>query len=236
VDDCDALLYRTGDLARWLPDGTVEFLGRTDRQIKIRGFRIEPGEIEAVLERRPEIRAAAVVDRQDPRDETRLVAYFVADGTLPDASKLRLSVSEHVPNYMIPSVYMPVGELPLTPNGKVDVEALPEPEWETISGGEEFVPPRTETERRVAEIWSSVLSVTEIGVHDNFFAVGGHSLLAMQVISRLRDELGVTLTLRAIFDAPTVVELAAEVDRAEAASPVVAAPTLVRVERSGLRR
>jgi amino acid adenylation domain-containing protein len=236
VDDRDALLYRTGDLARWLPDGTVEFLGRTDRQIKIRGFRIEPGEIEAVLERRPEIRAAAVVDRQDPRDETRLVAYFVADGTLPDASKLRLSVSEHVPNYMIPSVYMPVGELPLTPNGKVDVEALPEPEWETISGGEEFVPPRTETERRVAEIWSSVLSVTEIGVHDNFFAVGGHSLLAMQVISRLRDELGVTLTLRAIFDAPTVVELAAEVDRAEAASPVVAAPTLVRVERSGLRR
>jgi acyl carrier protein len=130
---------------------------------------------------------------------------------------------------------MPVDELPLTPNGKVDHGALPEPEWETIGGGEEFVPPQTETERRVVEIWGDVLSVAEIGVHDNFFSLGGHSLLAMQVMSRLHDEFGVSLTLRTIFDAPTVVKLAAEVDRAEAASPL-AAPTLVRVERTGLRR
>jgi amino acid adenylation domain-containing protein len=230
-----ALLYRTGDRARWLPDGTIDFLGRTDRQIKLRGFRIEPGEIEAVLERRPEIQAAAVVDRQAPGDETRLVAYIVTDGARPDADDLRTHLAEHVPNYMIPSVYMPVDELPLTPNGKVDHGALPEPEWETIGGGEEFVPPQTETERRVVEIWGDVLSVAEIGVHDNFFSLGGHSLLAMQVMSRLHDEFGVSLTLRTIFDAPTVVKLAAEVDRAEAASPL-AAPTLVRVERTGLRR
>jgi amino acid adenylation domain-containing protein len=232
----DGLLYRTRDLARWLPDGTIDFLGRTDRQIKIRGFRIEPGEIEAVLERRPEIRAAAVVDRRAPGNETRLVAYIVAEGARPDADDLRTHLAEHVPSYMIPSVYMPVNELPLTPNGKVDHDALPEPEWATISGAEEFFPPQTETERRVAEIWGDVLSVGEIGVHDNFFSLGGHSLLAMQVMSRLHDEFGVSLTLRTIFDAPTVVELAAQVDRAEAASPVIPAPTLGRVERSGSRR
>jgi amino acid adenylation domain-containing protein len=232
-DEPDALLYRTGDLARWLADGTIDFLGRTDRQIKIRGFRIEPGEIEAVLERQPEIRAAAVVDRIDPRGEPRLVAYVDAEGTVPDPGDLRAHLSGHVPNYMIPSVYVPVDALPLTPNGKVDLDALPDPSWETMSGGSEFVAPQTETERRIAEIWSGVLSVPEVGIHDNFFALGGHSLLAMQVMSRLSDELGATLALRAIFDAPTVLELAAEVERAGAVSPAVAAPALVRVERTG---
>jgi amino acid adenylation domain-containing protein len=232
-DEAGALLYRTGDRARWLADGTIDFLGRTDRQIKIRGFRIEPGEIETVLERSPTIRAAAVVDRLDSRGETRLVAYIDADGPAPDAADLRAFLSEHVPNYMIPSAYVSVEELPLTPNGKVDRDALPEPQWDQESASEEFVAPRSASERGIADIWSKVLSVNDIGVHDNFFALGGHSLLAMKVISRVQDELGATLTLRAIFDAPTLVELAAEVDRVAAAPAATAEPpALVRVRRA----
>jgi amino acid adenylation domain-containing protein len=231
-DEPGALLYRTGDRARWLLDGMIDFLGRTDRQIKIRGFRIEPGEIEAVLEHHSAIRAAAVVDRLGSRGETRLVAYIDADGPAPDAADLRAFLSDHVPSYMIPSAYVNVDELPLTPNGKVDRDALPEPEWDLVGASEEFIAPRTETERGIADIWSSVLSVRDIGIHDNFFALGGHSLLAMQVISRVRDELGVTLTLRAIFDAPSVLELAVEVERAQAAPAVTEPPALVRVRRS----
>jgi amino acid adenylation domain-containing protein len=230
-----ALLYRTGDLARWLTDGTIDFLGRTDRQIKIRGFRIEPGEIEAVLERRPELRAAAVVDRQDPRGETRLVAYLEATNGVPAPAALREHLAEHVPNYMVPSAFVQVSALPLTPNGKVDVSALPEPDWEVATATEEFVAPRTETERRVAAVWGRVLSVESIGTHDNFFALGGHSLLAMQVVSRLHDEFGVPLTLRAVFDTPTVEELAAEVDRLTAAGATPSPPPLVAVRRARTR-
>jgi amino acid adenylation domain-containing protein len=232
-DDPSALLYRTGDLARWLPDGTIDFLGRTDRQIKIRGFRIEPGEVEAVLERRPEIRAAAVVDRDDARGEPRLVAYLDAAGDV-DATRLRDYLAEHVPNYMIPSAYVRVDELPLTPNGKVDLDALPTPEWDDAVAAEAFVAPQTETEARVAKVWSAVTSADRIGINDNFFALGGHSLLAMQVVSRLRDELGAALTLRAIFDFPTVRELAAEIDRARAeAAPAPGPPALTRLARPG---
>jgi amino acid adenylation domain-containing protein len=233
-DEAGALLYRTGDLARWLPDGTIDFLGRTDRQLKIRGFRIEPGEIEAVLERHPEVRAAAVIDREDPHGETRLVAYYEATSPAPEASDLRAFIADHVPNYMIPSAYVALGELPQTPNGKVDRDALPAPEWDRAAAADEFVAPRTDSERRVAEIWATVLSVEQIGINDNFFALGGHSLLAMQVMSRLRDQLGVALTLRAIFDSPTVMELAAVVDSAEQAEPEPQAPALVRVQRAGL--
>jgi acyl carrier protein len=159
------------------------------------------------------------------------VAYIDADGPAPDAADLRAYLSEHVPNYMIPSAYVSVEELPLTPNGKVDRDALPEPEWDQESASEEFVAPRTASERGIADIWSKVLSVHDIGIHDNFFALGGHSLLAMKVISRVQDELGAKLTLRAIFDAPTVVELAAEVDRAKAAPAPIEPPPLVRVRR-----
>ena len=231
-DEPSARMYRTGDLARWLADGTIEFIGRSDRQLKIRGFRIEPGEIEAVLERHSAIRAAVVVDRLDSHGETRLVAYIDADGPAPEAADLRAFLSDHVPHYMVPSAYVNVDELPLTPNGKVDRDALPEPRWDQDSAFGKFVAPRTETERGIADIWSKVLSVGEIGIHDNFFALGGHSLLAMRVMSRVRDELGVTLTVRAIFDAPTVMELAAEVDRLGATPAVIEPPALVRVTRT----
>jgi amino acid adenylation domain-containing protein len=228
-----ALLYRTGDLARWLPDGTIDFLGRTDRQIKIRGFRIEPGEIEAVLERHPAIRSAAVVDREDQRGEIRLVAYTEALTLAPEAADLRAYLSDHVPNYMIPSAFVTVDELPHTPNGKVDRDALPEPEWDRAAAADEFVAPRTDTERQVAQIWTGVLSVAEIGVNDNFFALGGHSLIAMQVMSRVRDELGVALTLRTIFDAPTVAQLALAVESSQSQPATPSAPALVRVQRTG---
>jgi hypothetical protein len=132
---------------------------------------------------------------------------------------------------MVPSTVTTLEAFPLTPNGKVDRKALPEPSWDQERSSEEFLAPRTETERGIAEIWSNVLSVRQIGIHDNFFALGGHSLLAMKVISRLHDALGVTLTLSAIFEAPSVMELAAEVDRAEARA-VPAPPALVRVARS----
>jgi amino acid adenylation domain-containing protein len=232
-DQPGARLYRTGDLVRWLPDGGIEFLGRTDRQLKIRGFRIEPGEIEAVLERHPDVRGAAVIDRTDPGGEARLVAYLEASELTPDPSELRRFVSDQVPNYMVPSAYVMLAQLPLTPNGKVDRDSLPEPEWSRAAVSDEFVAPRSETERRIAAIWSAVLSVEEIGVRDNFFSLGGHSLLAMQVVGRLRDELGVTLTLRAIFDTPTVAVLAGVVDEAEHTAPSQEQPALVRLDRTG---
>ncbi|MDQ6605513.1 MAG: amino acid adenylation domain-containing protein [Actinomycetota bacterium] len=231
----EPLLYRTGDLARWLPDGTIDFLGRTDRQLKIRGFRIEPGEIEAVLERHPSVRAAALVDREDPSGETRLVAYVQSTGPEPEAKDLRAFAADHVPNYMIPSAYVMLDELPQTPNGKVDRDALPDPAWDQATAVDEFVAPRTETERRLAEIWGAVLTVDQIGINDNFFALGGHSLLAMRVMSRVREDLGVTLLLRSIFDTPTIIELAEAVDKHVDDTPSPQ-PALVRVARPPIRQ
>ncbi len=227
-----ALLYRTGDQARWLADGAIDFLGRTDRQIKIRGFRIEPGEIEAVLEQHPRVRSAAVIDRPDPRGETRLVGYFEPLGEAPDLGELRALLGERVPNYMIPSAFAAVDELPYTPNGKVDRDALPDPEWaQHTRAAEEFIAPRTDTERRLVEIWSSVLSVDEISIEDDFFALGGHSLTAMRVMSRVQDEFGVKLLLRAVFDHPTVAALAEAID---AAAPAPA--SVVELTPSPIRR
>jgi amino acid adenylation domain-containing protein len=235
-----ALLYRTGDRARWLPDGTIDFLGRTDRQIKIRGFRIEPGEIEAVLERHPSVQAAAITDRQDEAGQARLAAYIVLGepgGELP-AGELRALVAEHLPAYMVPAAWVVLDILPLTPNGKVDLDALPEPDFDRTAVGDEFVAPETESEQRLAAIWSEVLDVERVGVNDNFFALGGHSLLAMKVMSRVRDELQVPMTLRSIFDSPTVGELAKIVDEQSQAkvAEVVAPPVLGRVARTEFRR
>src|SRR5579875_2843872 len=227
-----ALLYRTGDLARWLPDGAIDFLGRTDRQIKIRGFRIEPGEIEAVLERHPQVRSAAVLDRPDPRGETRLVGYIEPLGEAPDPGELRTFLGERVPNYMVPSTFATLAELPYTPNGKVDRGALPEPEWDQHTHTSEASrPPRTETERRLAEIWKSVLSVSEISVDDDFFALGGHSLMAMRVMSRVQEEFGVKLLLRAVFDHPTVAALAEAIDAAAPAPAAADEPAPAPIRR-----
>jgi amino acid adenylation domain-containing protein len=210
-----ALLYRTGDLARWLPDGTIDFLGRTDRQIKIRGFRIEPGEVESVLESRPEIRAAAVVDRVDPHGERRLVAYVDVTGGDLDVVAVRDHLAEHVPNYMIPAAYAVVDELPLTPNGKVNYEALPEPAWEDAAVSHEFVAPRNETEQRLAEVWEDVVGVSRVGIHDDFFELGGHSLMAVRLFAEIDRRLGVRLPLSSLFETATIAGLAELVQRDE---------------------
>jgi len=213
-DDPDARLYRTGDLARWLPDGTVDFIGRTDRQIKVRGFRIEPGEIESVLERHPGVHAAAVTDRQDEGGHARLVAYLTPGDSEAALGfdELRSLVAEHLPAYMIPAAWVLVDEMPLTPNGKVDLDALPEPEFDRSATTEELVLPRTETERALASIWSQVLGVDEIGVYDNFFALGGHSLLAVRLFAQIERELGVRVPLATLFQTATIAGIVEMVD------------------------
>ena len=232
--DPGSRLYRTGDLARWLPDGTVEFLGRADRQLKIRGFRIEPGEVEAILERQPTVRAAAVVPWERREGDTQLVAYYEPVG--PDdevkRAELRELLMAELPAFMVPSALIPVAAFPLTPNGKVDRAALPEPETGDFAEPAS-APLQTETEFAVADLWREVLDTEVTGASDNFFSLGGHSLLAARVISRINAQMGVNLTIRAVFEAPTVAALAAAIDLARVSGPAeLAAPTLKRLDRA----
>jgi amino acid adenylation domain-containing protein len=199
-------LYRTGDQVRWLADGAVEFLGRRDGQVKVRGFRIEPGEIEAALAEHPAVREAAVVAREDAQGERRLVAYVAADGD-PD---LRGHLEGKLPAHMVPSAWVFLDALPLTANGKVDRRALPAPEAPRAEHG--YVAPRTPSEEAVAAIWREVLGVERVGVHDDFFLLGGHSLSATRVVSRLRQQLGAELSLAVVFECSTLEALAAAVD------------------------
>ena len=209
----DAKAYRTGDRARFLPDGRIEFLGRVDQQVKIRGFRVEPGEIEATLLRHPGVRQAAVVV-QGALDDLRLAAYVVASPQ-PSAEELRSFAGEWLPEYMIPSAFVMLDALPLTASGKVDRQALPDPATSNLRPGHEHVPPRTEVEHEIAEIWQELLGVEEVGVTDDFFALGGHSLLATQMITRIRRHHG-NVPLRALFVAPTIAALAEAVGAAQA--------------------
>jgi amino acid adenylation domain-containing protein len=229
-------LYRTGDLARWLPDGNIEFLGRADRQVKIRGFRIEPGEVEALLERHHAVRAAAVVPWERRPGDVQLIAYYEPSGPEPpDTDVLRDTLASELPAFMMPSAFISVAAFPVTPNGKVDRAALPRPE------SADFVNPvseplQTEMEFMVAKLWNEVLDVEVSGANDNFFALGGHSLLAARVVSRLNGQAGVDLTLRAIFEAPTVGALASLIDRrlVEGESNL-SGPALKRIDRTRYR-
>jgi amino acid adenylation domain-containing protein len=206
-DEPQARLYKTGDLARYLPDGNIQFLVRRDHQVKIRGFRIEIGEIEAVLSQHPDVREAVVIARDDQPGNKRLVAYVVPNQELgATASELRRLLKEKLPDYMVPSAFVILKEMPLTPNGKVDRRGLPAPDSSQRSLETSFVPPRTPTEALLAAIWSDILGL-EVGIHDNFFEVGGHSLQATQVISRLREAFCVELPLRRLFESPTIAEL-----------------------------
>jgi amino acid adenylation domain-containing protein len=202
-------MYSTGDLARWLPDGTIEFLGRADEQVKIRGFRVEPAEIEEALRRLPAVREAAVVAREEASGDKRLVGYVVSDGSV-SSEQLRAHVAEWVPDFMVPSAFALLDELPRTPSGKIDRLALPEPEAAAASA-EEFVAPRTPMEEKVAAIWADVLNVQQVGIHDDFFALGGHSLLATQIVAQIRTDFSVELPLHSLFSSPTVESLAAAV-------------------------
>ena len=207
-----ATLYRTGDRVRTLPDGNIEFLGRTDRQVKVRGYRIELGEIEAVLTQHPLVRQTVVV----PRGE-RFVAYVVSkNSAVANTEDMRQHLRQRLPDYMLPSAIVVLRSFPTTANGKVDVGALPDPDDEKPRL---VVGPRTQTEQELAGIWTELLKAGEISVHDNFFELGGHSLLATQVISRIRKVFNKKLPLRAIFDCPTIAKLAPAIETAAYADP-----------------
>jgi len=213
------IFYKTGDLARWLPDGNVEFLGRTDHQVKIRGFRIELGEIEAQIQGYAGIKEVVVLAKEDRKAEKYLCAYLVSD-VEPVISELRDYLSKELPGYMIPSHFVPLEKIPLNPNGKIDLKGLPEP---GLDGGGSYVPPRDEIERKLVDLWSQILrrdalhasplhasplhasqSQTSIGIHDDFFRLGGHSLNATVLVSKIHKELNAAVPLVEIFRTPTV--------------------------------
>ena len=201
-------MYRTGDLVRWDGDGQLEFVGRADNQVKIRGFRVEPGEIEAVLGRHPGVAEAVVIARQDTAGPKRLVAYVMpATNSFVTPAELREHTAKALPGYMIPAAFVVMGEWPLSPNGKLDRRALPAPDWGAVIHGE-YVPPRTDAERVVAGIWAAVLDVEQVGRQDDFFALGGDSILGIHVVSRISAAFGVQLPARAVFDTRTVARLA----------------------------
>jgi non-ribosomal peptide synthase protein (TIGR01720 family) len=201
-------LYRTGDLARWLPTGEVEYLGRMDSQVKVRGFRIELGEVEAALLRHDGVREAAVVAREDVPGEKRLVAYVVArEGSAPQAAELRGFLQKGLPDYMVPSAFVPLKALPLTSNGKLDRRALPAPDHSHDGASAAYIAPRTEAERQLAAIWQELLRVERVGVHDNFFELGGDSILSIQIVSKAH-QLGLRLSPKHLFQYHTIAELA----------------------------
>ncbi|HET7460432.1 MAG TPA: condensation domain-containing protein, partial [Longimicrobium sp.] len=223
-------LYRTGDLGRYRPDGAVEPAGRADQQVKVRGFRVELGEVESALASHPAIRAAAVIAREIGAGDRGLVAYWApVDGAVePDAAALRAHLKALLPEYMVPSAYVRLDRLPLTANGKLDRRALPEPE--AAANESRSAAPRTPTEEILAQIWAEVLRVDSVGVDDDFFALGGHSLLATRLLARVQNALGVVLPLRAVFEGPTVAQLAARVEEMRRAGlPVL--PPVVPVDR-----
>jgi len=206
-------LYRTGDLVRQLPDGEIAFLGRVDEQIKIRGFRIEPAEIVKVLDEHPAVQASVVVAREIGSGDKQLVAYFVpATKTQPTLSELRNFIAKQLPDYMVPATFVKLRNLPLNHSGKVDRSALPVPGAENVLRDNTFVAPRNPIEEKIAAILAALLGVEQVSVDDNFFLIGGHSLLGTQLIGNIRDAFGIELSLLRLFDAPTVAMLSDQVE------------------------
>jgi aspartate racemase len=202
----NARLYRTGDLARYLPDGRLEFLGRLDHQVKIRGFRIELGEIETILNQHPTVQTAVVVAQAA---EQRLVAYLLTQsGQTPSIRELRSYLAERLPDYMLPSVFVPLETLPLTPNGKVDRRALPVPDTTPSAARESYTPPRNPTEAAIAAIWTEILGLQQVSIHDDFFELGGHSLIAVRLFAKIKKTFAVDLSLATLFQVPTIAQFA----------------------------
>ncbi|MCP5015978.1 MAG: amino acid adenylation domain-containing protein [Ketobacter sp.] len=221
-------MYRTGDLARFLPNGEVEYLGRIDNQVKVRGFRIEPGEIESLLRQMDGVKASCVIVREDVQGQKALVAYVVAGRSYSQA-EYRDFLKPNLPEFMLPSVVVPLDAMPLTPNGKVAKNMLPAPDVVAVED-RVIVAPTTESESRVLEIWQSILKRDDLSVEDDFFAVGGQSILATQVMSRIRREFNVNLPLRALFEQPTIRNTAQHIDGA-ISSDDHNVPPIVRIDR-----
>ena len=205
-------LYRTGDLVRWLPDGSLEFLGRFDHQVKLRGFRIELGEIESVLGRHDGVEDCVVVAHGTTSEDKQLVAYVTADGdSEPADGELRDALRRKLPDYMVPSAFLTLESLPLDPNGKIDRKALPMPEAATAAP-KDWVAPRNEVEELLGRIWSDLIQRERVGIYDNFFDLGGHSLHATRLMHRVSELLGIELPVRTLYDAPTIEQLALRVE------------------------
>jgi acyl-coenzyme A synthetase/AMP-(fatty) acid ligase/acyl carrier protein len=217
-------LFRTGDLGRYLPNGEIEYLGRTDNQVKIRGIRIELGEIEAVLASQPKVRDAVVIlaDRFGQQGLTAFLA--VRSGLCPDADELRRFLRSRLPDHMLPSDYVVVDAFPLLPSGKVDRRTLALQNSARPIGHGGHVAPQTPTQERLAVIWRKLLGIEDVGITDNFFQMGGHSLMVMQVLARIRKEFEVEVPIRSLFEDPTIKGLAKEVEEAKAKGIKALAP------------
>jgi natural product biosynthesis luciferase-like monooxygenase protein len=204
-----ARMYRTGDLARFLPDGRLECLGRVDFQVKIRGYRVELGEIEALLRNQPNVLEAAVVLREDTPGDQRLVAYIRPPaGTEADAEALKAALRQQLPDFMVPSIFVSLAEMPLTPNGKIDRKSLPAPRVSEIKATAAYAPPKSQVESTIAEIWQRALGLPKVGTRDNFFDIGGHSLLVVQVLKELREKFSKPVQMTDLFRHTTIEALA----------------------------
>ena len=203
-----AKMYGTGDRVRYRPDGNIEFIGRVDDQVKIRGYRVEPGEVGRVLEESEQVSQAVVLAREDKQGNKQLVGYIVPAGDY-DKQGIQSYLKTKLPEYMIPSHLVALESMPLTGNGKIDRRALPDPEGTQAEGG--YTAPRNETEAKLAEIWQDVLEVEQVGINDDFFEIGGHSLLAVRLVSQVRKTFGRELPIADVFDYPTVAKLSARI-------------------------
>ena len=202
-------LYKTGDLVRYKTEGKIEFLGRIDHQVKIRGFRIELGEIEVLLKQHPQVRETVVVARTDIANDSRIVAYIVIQENItPSVNKLREFLQAKLPDYMLPSAFVVLDALPLTPNGKINRRALPVPESLRPELTTTYQAPQSATEQKIAKLWQEVLHLDQVGIHDNFFDLGGHSLLLLEVNQKLNKSLPRDLSVVEMFQHPTIASLA----------------------------
>ncbi len=218
--DSSARMYRTGDLGRWLPDGNLEFIGRRDEQVKVRGYRIELGEIESVLQQSGLVQQGVVLAPQGPDGNRQLVGYLVPKGTF-DPAPLTHWLQAQLPEHMVPTLWVPLPELPVTPNGKVDKAALLAIDVSERLGTP-YLAPRTATEEAVTAIWGQLLRSDRIGTGDNFFAAGGNSLLAMQLVAHLNGQFGLSIPVKIIFEFPTLFRLAGYIDVLKANAPTEA--------------
>jgi len=209
-----ARLYKTGDIARYLPDGNIQFIGRTDFQIKFRGYRIEPGEIEAALRQHPAVRDTAVIVREDEPNNQRLVGYIVpSENQTVDKHGLRRYLNQKLPPYMVPNVFVLLDALPLTPSDKVDRKRLPKPSTnDTMHGTDDYIAPRSPSEQIIAAIWADVFGLSQVSIEANFFDLGGDSILSIRVMMQLSQAFQIEFAPAALFEMPTVAALAGHIE------------------------